>query len=79
MTRKEFAKKYGIDYQIVVAASRLLKVDRRREKNKQFEENDLGIAVCKELNDRIVRIERGLLPLMEDFDRMREICWRVTL
>ena len=79
MTRKEFAKKYGIDYQIVVNASRLLKVERRREKNKQFDENDLGIAVCKELNDRIVRIEKSLLPLMEDYDRMKEICWRVTL
>ena len=79
MTRKEFSKKYGIDYNIVIAASNRLKEPTKRTKNAQFSENALGMAVCKELNDRIVRIEKGLLPLMEDYDRMHQICWQAAL
>ena len=75
MTRKDFAKKYQVDYQLVVDASKRIKESTKRAKNIEFEEGRLGRAVCVEMNYRINRMEMRLKPLRNDYDRLRTICW----
>ena len=78
MTRKEFSKKYNVDYQIVVYASRSIKIC-KRQKNVQFDENELGKAVCQELRGRINRNLEASRRLHEDYDKLRVICWNMAL
>ena len=73
MTRKEFAEKYKVDYQMVVEASKLVRV--AREKNAQFDEGCLGEAVCQELAYRVGSLERRLAPLKSDYERLNMIRW----
>ena len=78
MTRKEFAKKYNVDYNLVSIASRKVKVC-KRQKNVQFDENELGKAVCQELRGRINRNLEASRRLHEDYDRLSIICWNMAL
>ena len=78
MTRKEFAKKYNVDYNLVAIASRQVKVC-NRQKNVQFDENELGKAVCQELRGRINRNLEASRRLHEDYDRLSIICWNMAL
>ena len=78
MTRKEFAKKYNVDYNLVSVASRRVKVC-KRQKNVQFDENELGKAVCQELRGRINRNLEASRRLHEDYDRLSIICWNMAL
>ena len=78
MTRKEFSKKYNVDYQIVVDASRSIKIC-KRQKNVQFDENELGKAVCQELRGRINRNLEASRRLHDDYDKLRVICWNMAL
>ena len=78
MTRKEFAKKYNLDYNFVSVASRRVKVC-KRQKNVQFDENELGKAVCQELRGRINRNLEASRRLHEDYDRLSIICWNMAL
>ena len=79
MTRKEFAQKYNVDYNIVVAASQRIKKNTYRQKNVQYSENDLGEAVCKELSSRINRCMLTVERLEHDYARMRVICWMCAI
>ena len=78
MTRQEFAKKYQVDYNLVIAASKRIK-ETKRQKNVQFAEGDLGKAVCEELRYRIQRMEMNLAPVRCDYDKLRIICWNAAL
>ena len=78
MTRKEFAKKYNVDYNLVSIASRKVKVC-KRQKNVQFDENELGKAVCQEVRGRINRNLEASRRLHEDYDRLSIICWNMAL
>lgn len=78
MTRKEFAEKYNVDYNIVVQASKSIRIC-QREKNAQFSENDLGIAICNELRGRMHRYMEAAGRTREDYDRLRVICWQCAV
>lgn len=79
MTRKEFSKKYNVDYNIVVCASRRIKDLSKKQRDVQFSENELGLAVCNELCARMHRYIEAAGRIQGDYERMRVICWKAAL
>lgn len=77
MTRKEFAEKYNVDYQLVVNASRRIE-DSHFGKNAQFDENQLALAVCRELRTKLNRYMEMTGRIQADYDRLRVICWMIA-
>ena len=75
MTRKEFAKKYNVDYNIVNDASKRIQHDKFRRKNVQFSESDLGKAVCKEIQGKMNKYRMKVQELDRDYSRLWDICW----
>lgn len=78
MTRKEFAEKYNVDYNIVVCASRRIKDLSKKQRDVQFDENQLGLAVCRELRTKLNRYVEMTGRIQADYDRLRVICWMIA-